>query len=94
VNLCCASGPDGVQDTEVYIGSGEMSLRPVRAGRVLALVCCRGYKRTREGMGSQVSSGEVLCGSVSVAYLVPTTGSSPSLLYAKGQGSDTRERGC
>jgi hypothetical protein len=51
----------GKEDTEVYTGSGGMSLRPVRAARVLALVCSRGYKRAREGMGSQVSGGEVLC---------------------------------
>jgi hypothetical protein len=37
------------EDTEVYIGSNRMSLRVVRAARVLALVCSRGYKRTREG---------------------------------------------
>jgi hypothetical protein len=34
--------------------------------RVLALVCIRAYKRSREGTGSQVSGGEVLCECVSV----------------------------
>jgi hypothetical protein len=49
------------EDMEVYTGSGRLSLRPVQATRVLALVCSRGYKRAREGTGSQISSGEVLC---------------------------------
>jgi hypothetical protein len=49
------------EDIEIYTSLGKMSLRPVRAARVLALVCSRGYKRVREGMGSQVSSGEVPC---------------------------------
>jgi hypothetical protein len=50
------------EDTKVYTGSGGMSLRLVRAACILALVCSRGYKRAREGMGSQVFGGEVLCG--------------------------------
>jgi hypothetical protein len=47
------------EDTEGYTGSGGMSLRPVRTARILALVRSRGYKRVREGEGSQVSGGEV-----------------------------------
>jgi hypothetical protein len=40
------SSPDGVQGRhEVYTGSGGMSLHPVRATRVLALVCSKDYKR-------------------------------------------------
>jgi hypothetical protein len=54
------------KDTMVYTSSGEMSLRPVQAARVLALVCSRGHKRLREGMDSQISSGKVLCECVSV----------------------------
>jgi hypothetical protein len=63
----CACGPDGVgkEDIEVYTGSGGMSLRPVLATRVLALVCSRDYKWAREGPGSKVSGGEVLYGCVS-----------------------------
>jgi hypothetical protein len=53
------------EQTEVYTSSGGMSLRPVRAARVLALVRGKGYKRAREGTSSQVSGGKVLCGCVS-----------------------------
>jgi hypothetical protein len=53
------------KDTMVYTGSGGMSLHQVRAAHVLALVCIRGYKLSREGMRSQVSGGEVSCEYVS-----------------------------
>jgi hypothetical protein len=82
------------EDTELYIGSGGICLRPIRTARVPALICSRGYKRTREGTGSQVSGGEVLCGCVSILNFSSSLlrGSSPFLLYAKGQGLDTRKR--
>jgi hypothetical protein len=47
------------RDTRVYTGSGRRYLRPVRAARVLALVCSRDYKRSREGTDFQISGGEV-----------------------------------
>jgi hypothetical protein len=54
------------EDTRVYTSSGRMSLRLVRATHVLALVCSKGYKRSREGTGSQVYGRKVLCVCVSV----------------------------
>jgi hypothetical protein len=72
-----------------------MSLCPVRAARVFALVCNRGYKRATKGMGSQVSGGEVLCGCVSVAKKPPPpTGVLlvPFICQEAGVGY-TRERG-
>jgi hypothetical protein len=54
------------ENTRVYNGPGGMSLRPVRAARVHALVYSRGYKWSIEGAGSQVSGGKVSCECVSV----------------------------
>jgi hypothetical protein len=81
------------EDTEVYTGSGGMSLRLVRAARVLALICSRGYKRTSEGTGSQVSGGEVLCGCVSVVQkTVLPYGSSPLPFYMTRDRDRMHER--
>jgi hypothetical protein len=75
------------EDTEVYTGLGRMSLRPVRAARVLALVCGRSYKRARERTGSQVSGDKVLCGSRSVVNSVPlSTGVLPFPFICQGAG--------
>jgi hypothetical protein len=81
VNFCLHVwlGWCGKKDTRVYIGSNGTSLRLVQAAHVLALACSRGYKRSREGMGSQVCGGEV---SVRVRDCLesPLWEASPSLL--------------
>jgi hypothetical protein len=72
--------------TRVYTGSDKMSLRPVQAARVLALVCNRGYKRSREGTGSQVSGGEVSCESLSVSAFAPYGGPPFPFYKPRGKG--------
>jgi hypothetical protein len=88
VNLClrvwlewCAK-----KDTRVYTGSDGTSLHPVQAARVLALACSRGYKRSREGKGSQVSSGEV---SVRVRESSLLGGDLPFPFIGQGEEVDT-----
>jgi hypothetical protein len=89
----CASDSDGVQERHTGLYWFRRSLRPVRAARILALVCSRGYKPAREGTGSQVSGGEVLCGCMSVVNSVPPTGVLPFPFICEWAGAGyTRER--